>query len=157
MSSFRIIGLPPAVAQRVRQTRSSPFAEHPTHVEIARGYGPCRACLRKFEIGTDRRILFTYDPFAGHEPFPLPGPVFIHESACEPYPADGGFPEALRAHAFTLNAYGRGRVLRAQERVGGEDADASLERLLARSDVDYVHVRDTEAGCYDFRVERTEG
>jgi hypothetical protein len=29
-----------------------------------------------------------------------------------------------------------------------------LERLLARPDVDYIHVRDTEAGCFDCRIER---
>ena len=27
--------------------------------------------------------------------------------------------------------------------------------VLSRHDVDYLHVRDTEAGCYDFRIERT--
>jgi hypothetical protein len=29
-----------------------------------------------------------------------------------------------------------------------------LDRLLDRADVDYVHVRDTSAGCYDLRIER---
>jgi phosphoglycerate dehydrogenase-like enzyme len=32
--------------------------------------------------------------------------------------------------------------------------DAALERLLERSDVVYIHVRDTAAGCYDCRIER---
>jgi hypothetical protein len=26
--------------------------------------------------------------------------------------------------------------------------------MLGRDDVDYIHVRDTEAGCYDLRIER---
>jgi hypothetical protein len=29
-----------------------------------------------------------------------------------------------------------------------------IGRLLARDDVEYIHVRDSSAGCYDFRVER---
>jgi transcriptional regulator len=32
--------------------------------------------------------------------------------------------------------------------------EAALDTLFARGDVDYVHVRDTDAGCYDLRVER---
>jgi hypothetical protein len=51
-------------------------------------------------------------------------------------------------------AYARGRVLRTEERVAGGDAESAVGRLLARGDVDYLHVHDTEAGCYDFRIER---
>jgi Protein of unknown function (DUF1203) len=48
-------------------------------------------------------------------------------------------------------------TLRAQEYVADGAADAALERLLDRPEIDYVHVRDTAAGCYDLRVERAEG
>ena len=71
-------------------------------------------------------------------------------------PRGRGFPDGLRKHGLTLNAYRRGRSLRAQEYVTGGGAGPALEQLLARNDVDYIHVRDTEAGCYDFRVERAE-
>jgi len=152
---YRVIGIPGAVAAAVRTTRRSPFAGHPAHVEVATGHGPCRLCLRTFRIGLDRRILFTYDPFDGVEPFPLPGPVFIHDSPCEPYPADGGFPADLSSHRLTLNAYGAGRNLRAQVRADAGGAESAIEELLARPGVDYIHVRDTAAGCYDFRIERT--
>ena len=100
------------------------------------------------------RLLFTLDPFYGLEPFPLPGPVFIHETECDRYPEYGGFPEDLLAHDLTLVAYGRGRIQRAEERAANGGVESTLERLLALPDVDYVHVRDTSAGCYDLRVER---
>jgi hypothetical protein len=29
-----------------------------------------------------------------------------------------------------------------------------IQELLARPDVDYLHVRDTRAGCFDFSIER---
>lgn len=54
----------------------------------------------------------------------------------------------------TLNAYARGRRLVAQEYVDFASAEATIERLFARLDVDYVHVRSTTAGCYTFRLER---
>lgn len=156
MARFRMIAIPTDLADTVRTTLVSPRYGHPAHVEVARGHGPCRLCLQTFKVGIERRILFTLDPFAGVERYPLPGPVFIHENACVRYAEDGGFPEGLRAHALTLDAYGRGRLFRTQERVNDEEVEPALERLFARTDVDYVHVLDTDAGCFDLRIERWE-
>ena len=154
MRSYRVIALSQEAAAAVRARRVSPFGAHPTYVEVAKGYGPCRLCLRTFTVGVDRRILLTYDPFAGTESLPLPGPVFIHEEECERYREDAGFPDDLRTHALTLNAYARGRRLTAVEYVRGGNVDETITRLLARPDVDYIHVRDTTAGCFDCRIER---
>ena len=41
-----------------------------------------------------------------------------------------------------------------RKRVEGPAIPEAVSRLLSRPDVDYLHVRDTEAGCYDFRIER---
>ena len=155
MADYRVIGIPEDTAAKVRSSGKSPGYGHPVHSEVATGYGPCRLCLRDFEIGAERRLLFTYDPFYGLEPYPLPGPVFIHETACEPYPENGGFPADVRTHDLTLNAYARGRRLVAEERLeGGSGVDALVARLLDHPEVAYIHVRDTEAGCFDFRIER---
>jgi Protein of unknown function (DUF1203) len=156
MSCIRVIALPSDVAESVRTTRRAPRYLHPAHEELASGYGPCRHCLRTFDVGVDRRILFTYDPFADVESLPLPGPVFIHAETCQRYDECGGFPEQLRSLPLTLEAYARGRVLRAQDHVTNGKVDEAVERLLSRPDVDYLHVRDTKAGCYDFRIERSQ-
>jgi hypothetical protein len=105
-------------------------------------------------VGEERRILFTYDPFDDLGELPLPGPVFIHESPCDRYPTDARVPDELKAHSLTLDAYGPGRRLVLEIRVDGMAVEEEIERLLARDDIDYIHVRDTSAGCYDFRVER---
>jgi hypothetical protein len=47
-------------------------------------------------------------------------------------------------------------TLREQVRLGGIDAEREAVRLLARADVDYIHVHDLAAGCYDFRIGRAE-
>lgn len=154
MASYRVVAVSEALAERVRESRRSPGYGHPVHGEVATGYGPCRHCLRDFKVGAERRLLFTLDPFHGVEELPLPGPVFIHENECDRYPEHGGFPRDLLAHDLILVAYGRGRRQRAEERVTGGTVEETIAGLLAREDVDYLHVRDTQAGCYDCRIER---
>jgi hypothetical protein len=155
MASYRVVAVSESLAEKVRASRRSPGYGHPVHAEVATGYGPCRLCLRDFEVGAERRLLFTLDPFHGIEELPLPGPVFIHEEPCERHSEHGGFPEDLLGHDLMLAAYGRGRRLRAEARVTGEAIEPAIADLLARDDVDYVHVRDTAAGCYDCRIERS--
>ena len=67
MDGIRIVALPTDVAEEVRRTLLAPGYDHPAHLELAAGYGPCRVCLHTFESGVDKRILFTHDPFAGPE------------------------------------------------------------------------------------------
>jgi hypothetical protein len=152
--AFRVAAIPTKVAEIVRSTMRSPGYGHPAHVEMATGYGPCRHCLRDFQVGKEQRILFTYDPFHGIEPLPLPGPIFIHAEACERFPDDGGFPTDLRAHRLTFAAYGEGRRLLSEKYVENGDVETVVARLLQQGEVKFVHVRDTDAGCYDFRIER---
>lgn len=154
MASYRVVAVSEALAEKVRRSRRSPGYGHPVHAELATGCGPCHLCLRDFAVGAERRLLFTLDPFHGVEEFALPGPVFIHEDECERYPEHGGFPGDLLGHDLMLVAYARGRRQLGEERVTGAAVEEAIVRLLGRSDVDYLHVRDTAAGCYDCRVER---
>jgi len=154
MPDYRIIAIPEATADAVRETLASPQYGHPAHVEVAGGYGPCRLCLRTFAVGEERRILFTFDPFEESGAAPLPGPVFIHESPCRRFAEDAGFPGELLAHALTLCAYGRQRRLLAEEQVTDGEVESMIGRLLADPEVAYLHVRDTDAGCFDLRIER---
>lgn len=60
----------------------------------------------------------------------------------------------MRSHRLTFVAYGAGRRLLAEEHVEDGAVEAMIERMFSRQDTRYLHVRDTEAGCYDFRIER---
>ncbi len=154
MTTFSYIAIPTSVAEQVRATDSSPGYGHPAYTEVATGYGPCRHCLRTFEVGAERRTLFTYDPFHELEPLPLPGPVFIHADGCTRFPERAGFPDDLRAHELTLVAYGPERRVLDELSVTGGSVERVLGQLFTNSSVRYVHVRDRRAGCYDLRVER---
>lgn len=155
MPPYRIIAIPTDTISLVRTSQRAPRYGHPTHTEIATGYGPCRHCLRTFRVGEERRILFTYDPFTQLEQVPLPGPVFVHEADCPLYPEQAGYPEDMKPYPALLNAYAKGQRLLERVLVPADaDKDAALTHLFERPDVDYVEVRDQTAGCYDFRADR---
>jgi len=153
MADFRVIPIAEDLALKVRESRRSPQYGHPAHTEMATGYGPCRQCLRTFRTGQEGRILFTYNPFDGLDPYPSPGPVFIHEESCGSY-ASAGFPEELRTIPMVLEGYGEERWLVAQERIRDGAVEPAIETLLARPEVKYLHVRNLEAGCFIATVER---
>jgi Protein of unknown function (DUF1203) len=154
MSTFKVVAIPTKIAELVRSTMLSPGYGHPAHREVAKGYGPCRHCLRDFKVGQDERILFTYDPFHELGVQALPGPVFVHAEACERYSEEGGFPKDLLARVLTLDVYGDRRQLVAEEHVTREELEARVGDFWKMDGVEYIHVRDRRAGCYDLRLER---
>ena len=152
MIPIRVIAIPSEIAESVRETSKDPHYGFPAfRLKLAES-APCRHCLRRIPAG-EGAILFTLDAFEQIERLPLPGPVYIHAQDCARYPERGGYPEELR-EGRTLNAYGRGRRLRAQEYTGAKDIESRIQKLLAGCDVDYIHVRSTGAGCFTFRIER---
>lgn len=154
MIPIRIVAMPTEVAEEVRRTMRAPFHGFPAHAELATDDAPCRHCLRTFVAGKDRRILFTYDRFAGIEALPQPGPVYIHEDSCPRYENNSSFPEELRRSPRTLEAYARGRRLLGLEYVADGNFEPPVERLFGNKEIDYIQVHSTTAGCFTFRIER---
>jgi hypothetical protein len=154
MSELRVIAITSRLANKVKAMKTSPGYGHPAVTEIAAGHGPCRHCLRPFEIGKDARVLFTLNPFYGVAPIPQPGPVFVHEEACARYAEDAGYPVELLRFGAVLDAYDDGQMILRREVVLDGSQESALEEIMRDPLVRYVLVRDAEAGCFDFRVER---
>jgi hypothetical protein len=119
----------------------------------AGGGEPPRCCLR--DAGPDEAIALI-----GHRPSPLggpyaeTGPVFVHADPCPGYPAPAAYPAGFRTRRQVFRAYGPdGRIVDA-EVVDGAAAEAAIERLLARPEVDRIDSRNVAHGCYMFRVDR---
>ncbi|HEY6268145.1 MAG TPA: DUF1203 domain-containing protein [Candidatus Acidoferrum sp.] len=153
MPPIRIVAIPTEIAEAVRATLRAPVYGFPAHAELATD--DARHCLRTIRAEKDRRILFTYDRFAGVESLPQPGPVYIHTDSCPRYVETSGFPEELRASPRTLEAYARGRRLVGLEYVADGKFELAIEKLFSHSEVDYVQVNSTTAGCFTFRIERS--
>jgi hypothetical protein len=152
-TSFVVRALPEEVAAYVREHGRDPLWGHAAVTQTASGFGPCRLCLRTFREGRESRTLFTYDSYASVAEFPQPGPVYIHADECEAY-AGEGFPPELRAVNLTFEGVAVGPRVIALERMLGAEAEDAIARLLADPDVEFVNVRNTEAGCFVARVER---
>jgi len=157
MAGFRVLPIDSKLAEEVRSTLKSPQYGHPAHTELAKGYGPCRACLKQFRTGEEDRILFTYNPFESLDSYPSPGPVFIHAKSCVSYSEPDQFPEELKSLPLTLEAYGENRWIIARERPTADDIERSVARLLQTTGVRYIHIRNTEAGCFIARIEHHSG
>ncbi len=153
MNSFHAVAIPTEVAESVRATMKSPKYGFPAHKEVAAGRAPCRHCLELVKLHEEEAILFTMDAFHGQNVPPSPGPVYIHAEECARYVGGTGIPETYRGRLLTLEAFGTDRKLLVEVRTNGEE-EAAAKNLLANSDVKYVNVRSTEAGCYLFRLER---
>jgi uncharacterized protein DUF1203 len=148
---FVVEPMPEAVAAYVREHGRDPTWGHATVTQPATGFGPCRLCLRTFAEGEPRTLL-TYDSYAGVARFPQPGPVYVHAGGCERYDGDG-FPPALRGLKLTFEAVAAGPRVVALERTEGGDVEGAIARLLELPDVQFVNVRNTEAGCFVARVD----
>lgn len=153
MGAYRITGLPSHIAREARATGKSPGYGHPVHREVATGTGPCRSCLALFEIGTEERLLLTYQPDSGDHTLGAPGPVFIHAEECPRYEGNA-VPFGLTQLPLLFEARTRdGRILRSVA-APGTTADQVIRSCLQDAVVDFVALRHGEAGCFIARVER---
>jgi hypothetical protein len=151
---FRIVPIDAGLADQVRREQRSPQYGHPATVEVAKGYGPCRQCLRTFRAGEEERILFTYDPVPKGRGLPQPGPVFIHKASCAPF-AGPGVPPELRGLPLFLEGFGRGTWVVRREPVDVDAIEADIAAMLRDPAIELVQLRNAEAGCFVARVVRT--
>ena len=150
---FIVRGLTQELTDEVRRTGLSPGYGHPTHVEVARGTGPCRCCLEPFVTGRDTRMLFTYRPPGDGDSLMAPGPVFIHAQHCAAW-SGMAFPDALRALPLAFEARSAGSRVSDFSAQNGESAETQIEQLFRDSRTQWIQVRHAQAGCYIARVDR---
>ncbi len=121
----------------------------------AEGVGnPCRHCLGLIAEG-DEKLVLSYRPFPGLQPYAEVGPIFLHAADCDRYESDS-LPEWFR---YLQPALVRGYsgddwiVYETGAVVSGADLEHACRTILARDDVAYVHVR-SKFNCFQCRVDR---
>lgn len=127
----------------------------PALVRISEGLSnPCRHCLQLIEEGEEKLVL-SYRPFTSLQPYAESGPVFLHKRDCERY--EGGALPAWFAYLTPaiVRGYGDDDWIKYETGnvVPGNELTAAAQKILARPDVAYVHIR-SKFNCFQCRVER---
>src|SRR3989442_5824325 len=77
MTAFRILPVPPSVADQIRAKRSDDHGNvgiQPTRTDEPRAL-PCRVCLEEASVG-EELLLFSYSPFERPVPYRNVVPIF---------------------------------------------------------------------------------
>jgi len=121
-------------------------------VQADNGGSPVRCCLRETRPG-ERVMLIAYTPPGTAGAYAERGPVFVHADPCEGYPTPRRYPPGLRHRMQVVRAYDRqGRIADGVLAPDGLQAEAVIAEMLARPDVELVHLRNVGYGCYNFAV-----
>ncbi len=154
-ATLRYEPIPVAYLDHVR-TAGLDEAGNPLVVRVEdEGGHPLRCCLRDSRPG-ERVLLIAYTPPGGAGPYAERGPVFVHADACDGYADVDVYPPGLRHRRQVVRAYDTHADMGDGVLVDdGAEAERAVAELLARPEVEVVHVRNVVAGCYNFCVRRT--
>ncbi|MGO9341369.1 MAG: DUF1203 domain-containing protein [Acidimicrobiales bacterium] len=152
--AFTISALSPDDLRRIRAAGVDDFG-NPFDPQVAEAGGsPLRCCLRECKPG-ESIALISYCPFPWSGPYAEVGPVFVHADECGGYAATSLYPEGFASRRQLLRAYDHGhRISDAIQAINGEQAEQILSWLLGRPEIDFVHSRNVEWGCYMFSARR---
>lgn len=159
MTHIRFEAMPTTVARGFQSGGLDAYGRLPER-RMADGQGqfrvPCRHCLQDVAIGEEYLIL-AYRPFETMHPYTETGPVFLHAKNCDRHPATEDTPGMLRrstqmiVRGYSADeriVYGTGAVV-PTDRIAETAAS-----LLARDDVEFVHVRSATNNCFQCRIDR---
>jgi hypothetical protein len=139
---------------RIRSVGRDDFGNELVPVVDESGGAPLRCCLRESEPG-ELIVLIAYRPFPWVGPYAEVGPVFCHAQACEGYKTPGRYPEGFAHRRQLLRAYDRNhRICEGIQAKDGSQAEQLLTWMLSLDEVDFVHSRNVEWGCYMFSASR---
>lgn len=157
MSNFKVSSLPESVSKLIREKLVDGQGHQLAATPAGQGAGPCRSCLKRF-VPTDTRILFSYNPDESNNPYNEIGPIFIHEDVCIPYSDPQVFPPEIKNDKknfpLTLRCYDNERRMVHAELLGERNVEDLIESLFNNSDIEYIHARNAEPGCFIAKIER---
>lgn len=114
---------------------------------------PCRVSLQDAEPG-ERLLLL---PFTHHDvasPYRGSGPIYVREGAMTADLRVNEVPALLRTRLLSVRAYDRHAMMVESDVVDGQALDTLILRLFANPEIEYLHVHNARAGCFNCRVDR---
>ena len=151
-ATFRVHAIPAETLDRIRESGRDDFG-NALQPMIAQGRHQLRCCLRHSGVG-ERIALIRYSPFTWDGVYAESGPVFVHVDRCAGYGEPNAFPEAFRGSRRILRAYGPAHSIVDAKIAVGDGFEPVIAELFAREDVDTIHVRNVEYGCFIASITR---
>jgi hypothetical protein len=116
------------------------------------GNYPCRVSLTDSQPG-EELLLINYEHHPVDSPYRMRFAIFVREGD-QTYDKVDEIPEQLRNRILAVRSFDSSAMMVANQLVDGNEIEPVLEKMLAPSNVDYLHVHFAAAGCYAAKVER---
>jgi hypothetical protein len=116
------------------------------------GY-PCRVSLQDAEIGEEMLLL----PFAHHpvdSPYQASGPIYVRKNAPAVSWPVNQIPPMLPHRLLSVRAYSAEGMMLESNVTEGRTITETLRKCFQNPSVDYVHIHNAKAGCYNCLVRR---
>ena len=152
---FRITGLDPAPFRHLYGLSDAELAEYGAKRYVAgeKPGLPDRIEMRDGEPG-ETFLLLNHVCQPASTPYRATHAIFVREGATSTFDRVGEVPEVMRLRLLSLRAYDDAGMMLDADVANGADVEPVIERLLANSDVSYIHVHNAKWGCYSGRIER---
>jgi hypothetical protein len=125
---------------------------HRVTVDSKPGF-PCRISLQDAEVG-EKALLMNYEHQPMQTPFRSSHAIFVREWASQAMPDKNEVPEMFRHRLLSVHAFDAEGMMIDADVTDGEHLEFLIERMLANSSADYLHIHNAKPGCYAARVDR---
>ena len=153
--SFQISGLAEGRFQHLFGQTSEELAKYAIErmtVESQPGY-PCRVSLRDVNIG-ETVLLMNYEHLSTRSPYRSSHAIFVKEGASRANVGKNQIPEMLRIRLLSVRSFDANGMMVDADVVDGHDLEPTIERMLSRESVDFLHIHNAKRGCFMARVDR---
>ena len=153
--AFRITGLSPEPFRRLFGLPDDELARQGVKRYVADktpGF-PCRVEMRDAAPG-DAVLLLNHVCQPADTPYRASHAIFVREGAADAYDQVDEVPAVMRARLLSLRAFDADGMMLDADVVDGAAVEPLIARLLANSDVSYIHAHYAKRGCYSGRIDR---
>ena len=153
--SFQVMALPSSLFSRYFDMSEEELRKHGGLMRIVdkRPGFPCRVSLEDAHVD-ERVLLINYEHQPSATPYRSRHAVYVREHAETAKCELGQVPELFRSRLISIRAFDHEGMMLDADVVEGRSLEASVERLLRGTAVEYLHLHYAKPGCYAARVER---
>ncbi len=150
--AFRILGLPAEKFTDLFNLSDVDLAARGGVRRTVDGKYPCRVSLTDSQPG-EELLLINYEHHAVESPYRMRFAIFVREGD-QTFDKVNEIPEQLRNRVLAVRSFDADAMMVDNRLVDGNEIEPVLEKMLAPSNVDYLHIHFAAAGCYAARVQR---